>query len=184
MVKQRREGRFFGPRIDCERVPMLPVGIMRSIIDDSSGAPYLLLWQNPWYGTVDEVAEISRVAPPACFPDVEALEVRRPGQRITDVHVFGRPLPRNGGTDIFIECPTCQRLRRALYGWTVGGPTTRSVYRSQWQCREWARLRYASEGGALLVRSRGFLGKMLGVGRAKRPEPWLPKCFPIPLARA
>jgi hypothetical protein len=31
----------------------------------------------------------------------------------------------------------------------------------------------ASEGGALLVRSRGVLGKMLGVARAKRPKPWL-----------
>jgi hypothetical protein len=54
------------------------------------------------------------VAPPACFPDVEAIEVSRPDKSITDLHVFSRPMPRNGGNDVFLECPDCRRLRRAL----------------------------------------------------------------------
>jgi hypothetical protein len=122
---------------------------------------------------------VMRVAPPECFPNVEAIEVSRPGKSITDVHVFRRSMPRNGGNDVFLECPGCRRLRRALYGWTAGGATTRSAHRSQCQCRACAGLRYASEGGALLVRSRGVLGKMLGVARAKRPQPWLPHMLPL-----
>jgi hypothetical protein len=174
MVKHRLEGRFFGLRIDCERVPLLPAWVVRWIIDGRNEGQYPLIWRNPWNGAIEEEVLVMRVAPPACFPNVEAIEVSRPGKSITDVHVFRRPMPRNGGNDVFLECPGCRRLRRGLYGWAAGGATTRSVYRSQWQCRECAGLRYASEGGALLVRSRGLLGKMLGVARAKRPQPWLP----------
>jgi hypothetical protein len=54
-------------------------------------------------------------------------------------------------------------------GWNDAGIATGAVYNA-----ECAGLRYASEGGALLVRSRGVLGKMLGVAKAKRPQPWLP----------
>ena len=135
MVMQRREGRFFGLRVDCERVPLLPVVIIRSIVDGSYGTPYLLTWLNPWDRTVEEVAEASRVAPPSCFPDVEAVEIRRSHESTCDLHIFRRMLPRNGGSDMFLECPGCLTLRRGLYGWTAGGPTTRSAYRSQCQCR-------------------------------------------------
>jgi hypothetical protein len=52
---------------------------------------------------------VMRVVPPACFSDVEAIEVRRVGKNsITDLHIFRRPLPRNGGHDIFLECPGCR----------------------------------------------------------------------------
>jgi hypothetical protein len=174
MVKQRKEGRFFGLRVDCERVPLLPASVVRLVLDETHWGQCHLIWKNPWDGTIEEEVRVMRVAPPACFPNVEAIEVSRPGKSITDVHVFRRPMPRNGGNDVFLECPGCRRLRRGLYGWTAGGATTRSAYSSQWQCRECAGLRYASEGGALLVRSRGVLGKMLGVARAERPKPWLP----------
>jgi hypothetical protein len=174
MVKPRRQGRYFGPRINCERVPLLPASIVRWILDNSRTSPLKLIWQNPWDLAIEETVWVRRVAPPVCFPDVEAIEVRRSGESITDLHLFRRPLPRNGGTDLFFECPGCRKLRRALYGWKVGGTTTRSVFRSQWQCRECCGLRYASEGGALLVKSRGELGRILGVMRAQRPKPWLP----------
>lgn len=126
-----------------------------------------------------------RAKPPACFSFVEAIELSRSGHSTTDVHLFRRSLPRNGGSTLLLECPNCRELRRGLYGWKAGAPNTRSAFRSGWQCRECAGLRYASEGGALLVRSRGFLGKVLGVARAKRPQPWLPMCFrPLVLVQA
>jgi len=80
----------------------------------------------------------------------------------------------------FLECPVCNNLRRALYGWASACGPTRTAYRSEWRCRECAGLRYASEGGALLIRSRGLLGRLLGVGHAPRPKPWLPIVFSIP----
>jgi hypothetical protein len=180
MVKQRKEGRYFGLRIDCERVPLLPARVVRWILHDPQRSPCQLIWQNPWDGAIEEEVQVMRVAPPACFYEVEAIEVNRPGKSITDVHVFRRALPRNGGNDVFLECPGCRRLRRGLYGWAAGGATTRSAYSSQWQCRDCAGLRYASEGGALLVRSRGVLAKILGVARAKRPQPWLPYVLSSP----
>lgn len=179
MAKQRWRGRFFGLRIDCERVPLLPVGVARCILADPDWNRYQLIWLNEWTGVIEDLVWVRRVVAP-CFPKVEAIEVERPGKSTTDLHLFRRALPRNGGNDLFLECPGCRTFRRALYGWSAGGTTIRSVDRSQWQCRECARLRYASEGGALLVRSRGALGRMLGVGRAPRPSPWLPRIFPIP----
>jgi len=176
MVKQRREGRFFGPRIDCERVPLLPAAVVRRILAGPYWGRYLLIWQNAWNGAIEDLVRVKRAVSP-CFPHIEAIEVERPGKSTTDLHLFCRPLPRNGGNTLFFECPGCGGLRRALYGWSAGDSTTRSVFHSQWQCRDCAGLRYASEGGALLVRSPGFLGKMLGVVRARRPEPWLPHMF-------
>lgn len=129
--------------------------------------------EDPWNGAIEDLVRVRIVEPPY-FPHLEAIEVERPGKSTTDLYIFRRPLPRNGADAIFLECPGCRGLRRALYGWSAGGATTRSVFLSQWQCRECARLRYASEGGALLVRSRGFLGKILGVARAPRPKPWYP----------
>ena len=41
-------------------------------------------------------------------------------------------------------------------------------------------LRYSSEGGALLIRSRGLLGLLFGVGHSPRPEPWYPLVFSSP----
>jgi hypothetical protein len=42
-------------------------------------------------------------------------------------NVFRRPLPRNGGKDVFLECPGCRKLRRGLYGWTAVGMTMPSA---------------------------------------------------------
>jgi|SRR6267143_1270509 len=179
-LRQRREGRFFGLRVNCEQVPSLPAWAVRRILDDPRKIPYLLVWRRPWDGAIKEVVRVMRVAPPACFPEVEAIEVKRSGRSVTDLHVFRRLLPRHGGHDIFLECPGCRELRRALYGWEAGGATTRSAYLSQWQCRECAGLRYASEGGALLIRSRGIIGRMFGVGRSGRPKPCYPQLFSSP----
>ena len=174
MVKQRYEGRFFGLRVNCERVPMLPAWAIRWLLDDPRDLPYFFVWKWPWDGKIEEVISAKRVAAPACFPEVEAIELRRSATSITEVHVLRRPMPRNGGSDLLMECPDCRRLRRALYGWTAGGATTRSAFQSEWRCRTCAGLRYASEGGALLVRSRGIVGKIFGIAGVPRPKSWLP----------
>jgi hypothetical protein len=173
---ERRQGRFVGLRINCERVPLLPAEAVRRmrILADPRSDRCLLIWQNAWSGSIEDFVRVKRGVPPADFPYIKAIEVSRPGKNITDLHMFCRPLPRNGGNDAFLECPDCRGLRRGLYGWSAGGATTRSMYLSHWRCRVCAGLRYASEGGALLVRSRGVLGRMFGVGRAPRPSSWLP----------
>src|SRR5262245_12385896 len=132
MVKQRSEGRFFGCRLNCEEIPALPVSIVRQVLEDYGDEPHLLIWRNSWDGQVEEVATINRGLVPRCFSEAEAVEVRRPNC-ITDLYVFRRPLPRNGGNDAFLECPVCNNLSRALYGWASAAGTTRTVYGSEWR---------------------------------------------------
>jgi hypothetical protein len=63
----------------------------------------------------------------------------------------------NGGSVRLLICPYCGIPRRGLYGWELGGHYTSIVTRSTWGCRKCNLLRYASEGGALLIRPRGTL---------------------------
>jgi hypothetical protein len=88
-----------------------------------------------------------------------------------------RTLPRNRGRVRLLICPYCSIPRRGLYGWEPGGRFTDSVVRSTWGCRKCNLLRYASEGGALLIRPRGTLGLVFGTGHSPRPESWLPYVF-------
>jgi hypothetical protein len=60
MVKQRRGGRFFGPRIDCEQVPLLPVGIVRRILSDPQRCRYLLIWKIPWNGAIEQTVRANQ----------------------------------------------------------------------------------------------------------------------------
>ena len=50
MVEQRKtardwEGRFMGPRINCENVPCLPVQVLAWMLDDPRNVPYLMIWR-------------------------------------------------------------------------------------------------------------------------------------------
>lgn len=158
----------------CEQVPSLPAWAIRMVLDDPLNLAQLFVWRWPWDEKIEDAMLVKRVVSPACFPDVEAIELRRSARNITEVHVFRRPMPRNGGYDILMECPDCRKLRRTLYGRTAGVAITRSAFQSEWRCCTCAGLRYASEGSALLVRSRGIVGKIFGIARAPRPKSWLP----------
>ena len=130
-------------------------------------------------------AEQSQYAPPNQHPpDSELVEVKRTdGSRVLLRYVWSR-LPRNGGRVLFLVCWHCAGLRRTLYGWEAGGQYTNSAFVSDWQCRTCAGLRYASEGAALVLRSRGSWFRALeaefGITRSRRPEPWYPYVFSSP----
>jgi hypothetical protein len=94
-----------------------------------------------------------------------------------------RPLPRNGGKTRFVICPRCQTPRRALYPWKLDPSRRRAVFISGWQCRLCAKLRYASEGGALIFRPRTDLGRLIREvegPKKDRPQP----CYPYVFANA
>jgi hypothetical protein len=71
-------------------------------------------------GEIRETVEIKHILPPICFSLVDAVEVIRSSVGIIDLHIFRKPLPRNGAYDSFLQCPECHRLRRSLYGWSAG----------------------------------------------------------------
>jgi hypothetical protein len=175
----RLGGRFFGRRVNCEQVPLLPAWAVRRVLDDPRKIPYLLVWKSQRDGKVQDFV---RVAPEAFQGAATGwIEIRRPDRACTFIRTVARSLPRNGGKVQLLVCPHCQAPRRALYSWVPGGQFTNSVQTSHWQCRTCARLRYSSEGGALVSRGRSAIVRLIeqrfGPVRSPRPEPWLPYVF-------
>jgi hypothetical protein len=166
----------FGRRVNCEQVPLLPASVVAWILDDSEEVPCVLVWKDS-SGTVQESVH---VAPDA---EIGAVEIKRGDGTPEIIDTLLRPLPRNGGSVRLLICPYCQTPRRGLYGWEPGGRFTSSAVRSSWGCRACNHLRYASEGGALVHRGRGRLGRMLeatfGRSRSERPKPWYPEIFRV-----
>jgi hypothetical protein len=180
LSRRRCAGRFFGRRVNCEQVPMLPAWAMRRVLDDPRKIPYLLIWLSDRDGLPREAVRVANLGPPPYLPQADSIELKRSDGSVSHIRVLKRPLPRNGGFDTLLACPICCALKRALYGWEADGPYTNSAQTSRWQCRRCAGLRFASEGGALLIRSRGMLGFLFGVGHSPRPDPWSPRVFTFP----
>ena len=150
------DGRFFGRRVNCEQVPLLPAWVVADVLDDPRKTPYVLVWQS----SDQTVWEKVHVAP---HGDDRAVEIRRQDGTSNFIRATSRPLPRNGGRACFLICPSCQVPRRGLYGWEPGGRFTSSTVQSNWRCRACNKLRYASEGC-----------------RSGRPDSWYPEVFASP----
>ncbi len=172
-AQQGADGRFFGRRINCEHVPLLPAWAVARVLDDPQKIPYLMVWKSR---SDDTVQEAVHVAPDG---DGGAVEIRRKDGMTNFIRTVLRPLPRKGGRARFLICPSCQIPRRGLYGWKPGGRFTSSAVSSNWGCRACNKLRYASEGGALVIRSafERMFEATYGRSRSNRPEPWYPDVF-------
>ena len=179
--KYRRGGRFFGRRVNCEYVPMLPASVVRLVLSDPRDIPYLLVWRREGGGEVKEAVRVIRLGPPPYLPEGNSIEVKRTDGSVSHIRVLKQTLPRNTGYDVLLACPHCCSLRRALYGWEAAGQYTNSAQTASWKCRVCARLRYSSEGGALVHRSRWVFARLVeqqfGPCCSPRPEPWLPYIF-------
>jgi hypothetical protein len=164
----RDEGRFDGPRVDCEQVPFLPAWAVAWALDDPRKIPYLLVWRRPEDSSAREIVRVSVYSerPSRGVNRTSCAETKRPDGTRDLLHTHSKPLPRNGGKARLLVCPRCQSPRRGPYGWELGGKYTAGVRRSPWGCRKCSLLRYASEGGSLLIRPR--------------PESWFPSVFTWP----
>ena len=170
--------RFDGYRVNCEVVPCLPARIVTICLADPRRIPYLLIWKHRRSGVLKEVI---RLAPP--HPAFDSLEIGSVEVKRWDgIKVSIRVSQRSWGS--LLICNSCQKPRRALYGWkTNEGP--RNVSQALWPCRVCAGLSYASEGGALIVRSRcPALRPSSGLWSGPRPRPWEPLVFSSPWAAA
>ncbi len=193
--RKRRGGRFFGRRVNCEYVPLLPAWSVSSFLDDPRKTPYLLVWRDDKWprgslypsrmydGEIKEAVRLARYHDPQ---DASAAQnyiaLKRPNGDYSVLRIVRRMLPRNGGRALFLLCPYCQAPRRALYGWQVDhwGRYTTSARTCSWRCRACAGLRYAREGGALVIRG-GAISRLLRCPIADLPSPrlesWLPYVF-------
>jgi hypothetical protein len=170
---RRNSGRFYGFRVNCENVPILPAWLVRKVWDDPRRIPYLLLWKGEWDGELKDAVRL------VCHPEEplsDWVEIKRTNGSVIRIYLVWRPLTHGGGRGLFLRCWSCGGLCRALYGYRVGNDGR--FYRVQladWQCRECAGLRYSSEGGYL--RPRGMFGAF---GSLPRPRLWLPYVFTSP----
>lgn len=178
--RYRCEGRFYGRRVNCERVPMLPALAVREVLDDPRKIPYLLVWKSSWDGEVKEAVRLAYLGRTPYLPEADSIEVKRTDGSVVHLRAFKRSLPRNGGRVLLLACPWCCTLRRALYGWEPNGEFASTLRRAQWQCRSCAGLRYASEGSALVLRSRCAMLRPLSGLSSPRPDPWYPYVFSSP----
>jgi hypothetical protein len=182
-AQQGADGRFFGRRINCKQVPLLPAWAVAQVLDNPRKVPCALEWRS----ANETVEESVRVAP---HGDGGAVEIARQDGTSNFIRTLTRPLPRNGGRALFLICPSCQIPRRGLYAWKPGGQFTCSTVKSNWRCRACNKLRYASETGALGFHGYGAIAGMIeatyGRSRSDRPEPWYPYMFASPeeLAKA
>jgi len=64
----RCAGRFYGRRVNCEHVPVLPAKIVGRMLCDPRQIPYLLVWASLQDGKPSEAARISAtIEPPVTF---------------------------------------------------------------------------------------------------------------------
>ena len=177
---RRSDGRFrgFWARLNCEDMPVIPAWIVRSNFSDPRRIQYLLVWKRESDGKIMEVVRLT------CHADGYSgyVQLKRPDASTTVLGIVWRALPRNGGRALFLFCPHCQLPRRFVYGWewdSFSGWSNR-VRSISWRCRSCARLRYSSEGGAL-VSVGGPISRLLRMPcpdmHHPRPEPWLPYVF-------
>ena len=174
------DGRFHGFRLNCEQIPMLPAWAVRWVWDDPRRIPYLLIWKNRRDGSVTEALRVARSIPRTRLPEAESVEIKRTDGTAVSIYLAWRRQPR-GGRTLLLRCWQCQRPSRALYGFKVGddGRFYKAVM-ADWGCRRCSELRYASEGGALVIRG-GLLSRLLGRPLpnvpSARPDLWLPYVF-------
>jgi len=182
-VNERRSGCFSGYRVNCESVPCLPARLVADCLTDPRQIPYLLIWTRRSRSAGSALNELSQGLEPK-----EAVRLTRtssPGESIwveverwngtrISLRVTEHPLPRRGGRDLLLICNCCQKARRSLYG-LAAISCQRYVKRADWLCRTCAGLSYASEGGALVFRTRWAVTRPLsGLRLTPRPGMWTP----------
>src|ERR1700674_5737021 len=90
-ARTRYGGRFFGRRVNCEQVPLLPAWAVAQVLDDPQKVPYLLVWKS----SDDTVQEAVHVAP---HREPGLVEIRRHDGTNNLIRAISRQLPRNGGS--------------------------------------------------------------------------------------
>ena len=70
-IEYRDEGRFDGPRVDCEQVPLLPARAVAWVLDDSRKIPYLFVWKRAEDSSVREAVRVSAYSELAGWAEIK-----------------------------------------------------------------------------------------------------------------
>jgi hypothetical protein len=182
-----RHQHFIGSRarLNCESMPVIPIWLVRSNLEDPRRIPYLLIWKDERHdGEIKEAVRLARYLDPQdARAEINHVELKRSDGSSTILRVVWSMLPRNRGRALFFLCSYCNTPRRQVYGWEWDSSSgwSNRVQRISWRCRSCARLRYSSEGGYLRGSGRGKLAALFcAYGNLPRPELWLPHVFTSP----
>jgi hypothetical protein len=93
MIRRDYRGRFYGFRMNCESVPILPAGAVRWVWDDPRRIPYLMLWLGERDGLVKDAIRVSREVD---LGD-EWIDLKRPDGSGIGVYPAWQDLPRHCG---------------------------------------------------------------------------------------
>ena len=109
MIAQRSGGRFFGRRVNCEQVPLLPAWAVAQVFDDPKETPHPLAWNSA--GTVQERVHIHPFDETPMKPmlamwrldiaphnSTGGVEIKRDDGTTDIIRTLLQPLPRNGGS--------------------------------------------------------------------------------------
>lgn len=121
--RYRRGGRFFGRRVNCEHVPLLPAEAVDRILNDPRKIPYLLVWKSRSDGTVQEAV---RIAP---HNEIEGLGTKLGTSRRAGRAEDGRS---NGSSRTQHRLRRSRRRRSVVQEFTLGG---RMIRRDLQKCR-------------------------------------------------
>ena len=181
---RRNGGRFYGFRVNCEQVPMLPASTVRAVLDDPREIPYFMVWKSRVSNEIKQAVRLARSVASSNLSKVESVEIKRPDGNAVAVHLVWRRQP-HGGRVLLLKCSRCGKPCRALYGAGVGDDGhVYVVRRADWECRTCCTLRYSSEGGALVMRGgpiSRLLRRFVPDESAPRPESWIPYVFSSPM---
>jgi hypothetical protein len=104
VTRFRYSGRFFGRRVNCEQVPLLPARVVAWVLDDSRKIPYLLVWKSRSDGTVQETVSIAphnEIERQGGLDCAGAVEIKRHKSIGNFIRTLFCPLPQNGGKSGF-----------------------------------------------------------------------------------
>ena len=146
MVKQRKTGRdwagrFIGPRVNCENVPLFTSRALAWMLDDPRKVPYLMIWMDQ---NSEKIIEAVRIA---LSPDMEeeipwakCVEITKELMACRIGFLRSSDLFRGTGERpdwSSVRTANIHDVRSTLGGWIRAGAMQPSYSRS-WQCRSCA----------------------------------------------
>jgi hypothetical protein len=72
---RRSDGRYSGPRVNSEQVPVLPTWAVRLFLDDPRKVPYLMVWASGCDGTLSEGVQMAHYGQPPSKFDMDGGRV-------------------------------------------------------------------------------------------------------------
>src|SRR5258708_790695 len=117
---RRSGGRFYGFRVNCEQVPMLPAWTVREVLDDPRMVPYLIVWKSRTGNEVKQAVRLARSVLLINPSEVESAEIKWPDGNTVPVYLVWRRQPHGGCALLQKRCETTAAQKDTSAPWGPG----------------------------------------------------------------